>query len=254
MQSVALTSAQLQDLQQRLSALPNGRRPRGLRHRQGTVLSIALAIAPGEVHALVGPNGSGKTTLARALMGAEGYCPASGIVRFADAHLLALPMHERARLGLAIAWQEPVALEGFSVADYLGCGPVKTDAARCLKGLALDPAEYLTRPLDRALSGGERRRIELAAVPGLAPRLAILDEPAAGIDLASLPHIEAAILALRGGGAAALLITHEEAMALKADSGSQLCGARILCQDTPARVVERYKRRLCSRCDGATCP
>jgi ABC-type glutathione transport system ATPase component len=96
MQSVALTSAQLQDLQQRLSALPNGRRPRGLRHRQGTVLSIALAIAPGEVHALVGPNGSGKTTLARALMCAEGYCPASGIVRFADAHLLALPMHERA--------------------------------------------------------------------------------------------------------------------------------------------------------------
>jgi Fe-S cluster assembly ATP-binding protein len=218
------------------------------------LVGIALAIAPGEVHALVGANGSGKTTLARALMGAEGYCPASGTVRFADADLLALPMHERARLGLAIAWQEPVALEGFSVADYLGCGPVKTDAARCLKRVALDPAEYLTRPLDRALSGGERRRIELAAVLSLAPRLAILDEPTAGIDLASLPHIEAAILALREGGAAVLLITHEEAMALKADSASQLCGGRIVCQGTPALVVERYKRRLCSRCDGATCP
>lgn len=215
---------------------------------------IGLAIAPGEVHALVGANGSGKTTLARALMGTEGYAPARGTVQLAGADLLALPMHERARLGLAIAWQEPVALEGFSVADYLGSGPVKTDSATCLRRVALDPAEYLGRPLDRTLSGGERRRIELAAVLSLAPRLAILDEPSAGIDLASVPAIEAAVLALREQGAAVLLITHEEAMALKADSASQLCGGRIVHQGTPALVVERYKRRLCRRCDGVTCP
>lgn len=214
---------------------------------------IDLAIAPGEVHALVGANGSGKTTLARALMGAEGYAPTGGTARFADRDLLALPMHERARLGIATAWQEPVTLEGFSVADYLGCGPVKADPARCLERVALDPGEYLQRHLDRGLSGGERRRIELAAVLSLAPRLAILDGPTAGIDLASLRAIEAAILALREGGAAVLLITHEEGLALKVDSAFQLCGGAIVCQGSPAGVMERFKGRLCRRCDGVTC-
>lgn len=214
---------------------------------------ITLSLARAEVHALVGANGSGKSTLARTLMGAEGYVPATGTVRLGGADLLKLPMHERARLGLAIAWQDPVALEGITVADYLTCGPAKKSASECLRQVALEPAEYLNRPLDRALSGGERRRIELAAILSLAPRLAILDEPTAGIDLASLPHIERAILALRKAGAAVLLITHEESMALQADTASQICGGRIVCRGLPAQVVDRYKRRLCSRCDGVIC-
>jgi Fe-S cluster assembly ATP-binding protein len=214
---------------------------------------IDLSVAAGTVHALVGANGSGKTTLARVLMGAEGYRIASGSVRIDGIDLLALPMHERARHGLAIAWQEPVALEGLSVADYLGCGPVKQPAAACLEQVGLDPAAYLKRPLDRGLSGGERRRIELAAALSLRPRLAILDEPTAGIDLASLPMIEAAIPALRRAGAAVLLITHEEALARQADVASQICGGRIVCCGEPERIVDRYKRRLCSRCDTASC-
>jgi Fe-S cluster assembly ATP-binding protein len=214
---------------------------------------IDLAVTPGTVHALVGANGSGKTTLARLLMGAEGYCIAAGSVRFDDTDLLALPMHERARRGIAIAWQEPVALEGLSVADYLGCGPVKKPAAACLEQVGLDPAAYLSRPLGPSLSGGERRRIELAAVLSLGSRLAILDEPTAGIDLSSLPLIEATIPMLRDAGAAVLLITHEEALARQADVASQICGGRIVCSGEPERVVERYKRRICERCDGGRC-
>lgn len=214
---------------------------------------ISLAIALGEVHALVGANGSGKTTLARVLMGADDLRPAAGGMRFAGEDLLPLPIHERARRGMAIAWQDPVTLEGFTVADYLRCGAVKARPEDCLARVALDPGEYLGRSLDRTLSGGERRRIELAAALSLAPRLAILDEPTAGIDLASLPLIEATVLALREAGSAVLLITHEEAMARQADSASQLCGGRIVCQGRPERVVERYKRRLCDRCDGGRC-
>lgn len=213
---------------------------------------IDLTLAAGEVHALVGANGSGKTTLARLLMGAEGYVAAAGAAFFDGADLLALPMHERARRGVAMAWQEPAGIEGFSVADYLGCGPVKADAAACLERVALEPL-YLSRALDNGLSGGERRRVELAAVLSLGPRLAILDEPTAGIDLSSLPAIEASILALRETGAAVLLITHEEALARQADRASQMCGGRIVCQGNPAEVVERYKRRLCQRCDGMSC-
>lgn len=214
---------------------------------------IALRVRAGTVHALVGANGSGKTSLARLLMGAEGYRAVVGSVRFDGADLLALPMHERARRGIAIAWQEPVVIEGLTVADYLGCGPAKQPAAACLEQVGLDPADYLPRPLDASLSGGERRRIELAAVLTLAPKLAILDEPTAGIDLSSLPLIEAAIPALRRSGAAVLLITHEEALARQADIAAQICGGRIVCSGDPERVVERYKRRLCDRCDGGGC-
>lgn len=214
---------------------------------------IDLSISPGTVHALVGANGSGKTTLARLLMGNEDYRAVAGSVRFEGADLLALPMHERARRGIAIAWQEPVAIEGLTVADYLGCGPVKQPAAACLEQVGLDPADYLRRPLDASLSGGERRRIELAAVLSLGPKLAILDEPTAGIDLSSLPLVEAAIPALRRAGTAVLLITHEEALALHADVAAQICGGRIVCSGDPGRVVERYKRRVCERCDGGGC-
>ena len=214
---------------------------------------IDLTVRSGEVHALVGANGSGKTTLARLLMGAEGYRSSAGAVRFEGTDLLALPMHERARRGIAIAWQEPVALEGLSIADYLGCGPVKQPAAACLEQVGLDPGEYLERPLDRGLSGGERRRIELAALLSLGPRLAILDEPTEGIDLSSLPLIEAAIPALRRAGAAVLLITHEETLARQADVASQICGGRIVCSGKPERVVDRYKHRVCVRCEGERC-
>jgi Fe-S cluster assembly ATP-binding protein len=91
------------------------------------------------------------------------------------------------------------------VADYLSCGPVKTDPVQCLKQVALEPGRYLDRTLSQGLSGGERRRIELAAVLSLNSRLAILDEPNAGIDSALLPYIEKAIPALRERGAAVLL-------------------------------------------------
>ncbi len=214
---------------------------------------VSITVEPGRVHALVGANGSGKTTLARLLIGTEGYRASSGSVRYAADDLIALPMHERARRGIAIAWQDPVELEGLRIADYLGCGAVKLKAADCLKQVGLDPEVYLRRPLDNSLSGGERRRIELAAVLSLSPRLAILDEPTAGIDLSSLPLIEATVLALRQAGTAVLLITHEESLALRADSASQMCGGRVVFSGDPQSVVERYKRRICSQCDGTTC-
>jgi Fe-S cluster assembly ATPase SufC len=80
-----------------------------------------------------------------------------------------------------------------------------------------------------ALSGGELRRIELAAVLGMAPRLAILDEPTAGIDLLSLDEVVGVIRGMAGAGCAVLLITHQQPVAAMADSASQLCGGRIVC-------------------------
>lgn len=87
----------------------------------------------------------------------------------------------------------------------------------------------------------------------LKPRLAILDEPTAGIDMLSLDEVVQVIETLRRNGSAVLLITHQEAVAAHADSASQLCGGRIVCQGKPEAVIANYKARRCTRCDGEVC-
>ena len=143
---------------------------------------LDLAIESHEIHAILGANGSGKTTLAYVLMGCEGYAPSAGTVLFDGTDLLPMKMHERARLGLTLAWQEPARFEGVTVREYLTLGKPDCDAEPGLRQVGLAPDRYLHRRMDKALSGGERHRIELASVLSMKPKLAILDEPSAGID------------------------------------------------------------------------
>lgn len=226
----------------------------GLRLGAKEVLcGLNLAVARGEMHVLLGANGSGKTSLAHLVMGCDGYAPSTGEILFEGKCINALPIHERARLGITLAWQEPARFEGVSVRAYLALGAVAGDPAHHLEAVGLQPSEYLHRPVDKALSGGERKRIELAAVLALRPRLAILDEPSAGIDLLSMDDIVRLIAAMRAAGMTVLLITHQEELALHADRASQLCGGRIVASGTPAEVTENYRARRCRRCDGETC-
>jgi len=213
--------------------------------------NISLSVATGELHALLGANGAGKSSLAYALMGCAAYQSVGGRIVFDGEDITALPLHERARRGLTLAWQEPARFEGLSVADYLSIGG-KAEPADCLRQVGLAAEDYLHRALDKTLSGGERKRIELAGVLALQPRLAILDEPTAGIDFLSQDEITRVIGALRRQGAV-LLITHQEALAAGADRASQLCGGRIVSQGEPAAVIENFKARRCRRCDGKTC-
>jgi Fe-S cluster assembly ATP-binding protein len=229
---------------ERLAYAANGR----------TILSgLDLVVREGEIHALLGANGTGKTTLARIVMGCAGYVPAAGTVRFSGRNLAGLPMHERARLGISMAWQEPVRFEGVTVEDYLSLRPSAIPPAACLQQVGFDPALFLPRALDKTLSGGERKRIELASMIALRPRLALLDEPAAGIDMPSLEEIEAVIAGLRDAGGSVLLITHVEPVARIADRASYLCGGRIVYTGDPATAAERYRQRRCNVCDGVTC-
>jgi Fe-S cluster assembly ATP-binding protein len=222
---------------------------------EGKILlrELSLDVREGEMHALIGANGAGKSSLAYVIMGCAGYTPAAGSLQFAGEPLGALPMHERARRGIALAWQEPARFEGLRVADFLSLGARVDHVAVCLQRVGLRPAAYLRRALDKTLSGGERKRIELAGVLARRPRLAILDEPTAGIDLLSMEDVVALIDALRQDGAAVLLITHQESVAQHADRASQLCGGRIVRTGAPESVIEHYKGRECERCDGVTC-
>ena len=214
---------------------------------------LSLAIEPGEVHALLGTNGTGKSTLAYLVMGCEGYRPTAGEIRFDNNIINELAIHERARLGITMAWQEPVRFEGITVRDYLAIRNPALDAAPFLDRVGLSPDLYLGRMVDKCLSGGERKRIELASVLALAPKLAILDEPDSGIDMLSIHDVINVISAFKNSGAAVLLVTHREEIALIADRASQLCHGRIICTGTPEKVSEHYKLQKCMTCGLVEC-
>jgi len=107
--------------------------------------------------------------------------------------------------------------------------------------------------VDKSVYGGERHRIELASVLSMNPKLAILDEPSAGIDMLSITHIIGIIRAVKAGGGSVILITHQEEVALIADRASQLCAGRIIFSGSPREAVDHFRGRSCVRCDGEVC-
>lgn len=223
------------------------------KHGQAIINQLDLALESGEVHALLGSNGTGKSTLAYAIMGCHGYQIEEGEIIFAGKSLRPLGIAERARLGISMAWQEPVRFEGLSVARYLSLGTPVRGGEEALTMVGLDPGHYMARQVDDSLSGGERKRIELASLLTLPLQLAILDEPDSGIDMLSTLGIIGVINVFRNDGTCVLLITHREEIARIADRASQICGGKILRTGTPREVADRYLGRRCRICDGSEC-
>ena len=214
---------------------------------------FSMTIESSEVHALLGTNGTGKSTLAYLVMGCGGYRPTSGEIVFDGKVINDLKIHERAKLGITMAWQEPVRFEGITVRDYLTLNNKDIDPAHYIGMVGLHPELYLHRMVDKSLSGGERKRIELASILALHPKLAILDEPDSGIDMLSTQDIVNVINAFREHGSSVLLITHREEIVLIADRASQICNGKIVCTGNPEKVAEYYKSKKCFICDGEVC-
>ena len=207
---------------------------------------VNLTVQRSEVHTLLGLNGSGKTSLALTLMGAGGYEPERGRILFDGRDVTGLAVTERARLGLTLAWQDPARFEGLAVADYLALGmkhPSRERIEEALTAVVLSPLAYLGRTVNSALSGGERKRIELAAVYAMQPRLAILDEPDSGIDVLCLDDIMRLIRRMAAEGTSVLLITHRDEMAEVADTASLMCGGAVISTGTPAEVRGYFAQR-----------
>jgi len=212
---------------------------------------VNLRILKGEIHSILGVNGTGKSTLAYVLMGLEGYRPTSGRIVFDGRDITDLPVHERARLGITLSWQEPARFEGLTVEDYLklslrGNGGHLSPEI-CLERVGLNPSLYLGRYVDQTLSGGERKRVELASVLAMKPKLAILDEPDSGIDAPSLDQVMDVIRTLAREKSSVILITHHEEVAMIADRASSLCGGRVLKTGSPDEVA-RFFRNHCRVC------
>ena len=222
-------------------------------HEKEILSNLVFSMEAGEIHALLGTNGTGKSTLAYLIMGCEAYRPSSGEIRFEGRIINDLKIHERAAIGITMAWQEPVRFEGISVRDYLTLINKGTDPSQYLDMVGLSPELYLERMVDKCLSGGERKRIELASILALQPKLAILDEPDSGIDMLSTQDIINVITLFKQHGSSVLLITHREEIALIADRASQICRGGIVYSGSPREVAEYYKSRKCLVCDGEVC-
>lgn len=185
---------------------------------------VSLRIGPGEIHALMGPNGSGKSTLSNVLLGHPDTEVTGGSVRFRGQDLLALPTEERARLGLFLSFQHPIAIPGVTVARFLkaavdsvrGKAVVKaSDFLKEIRELArfLEiPEDFLNRALNDGFSGGEKKRMEMLQMLMLRPSVALLDETDSGLDIDALQVVARGINRLAETNAGLLVITHYERM------------------------------------------
>lgn len=207
---------------------------------------VNLDVHSGQVHVLLGLNGSGKSSLAYAIMGCEGYTPDAGRIFFDGRDLAGLSITERARLGLTLAWQEPARFEGIPIGKYVGLGQKQPDREKvvaALEAVSLPPKYYGYRAADQTLSGGERKRVELAAVYAMQPKLAILDEPDSGIDVLTLGDIAMLIRRMAMQGTAVLLITHRDEMVEIADTASLMCAGAIIFTGAPLEARRYFSTR-----------
>jgi len=171
--------------------------------------SINMAFREGMSYSILGPNGAGKSTIARILMGE--LKPTSGQVLLDGEDVTGLGVTERAKRGISMAWQEPARYEGITVRNYLTLGgklKIGEDEIREVLELVGLPYElYAHRFVDKSLSGGERKRVELASLLLLKPRYAILDEPDSGLDITAGKLIEVILDRFRKCGTTVILIT-----------------------------------------------
>jgi Fe-S cluster assembly ATP-binding protein len=205
---------------------------------------LNLHVNEGEIHGILGENGTGKTSLAYLIMGTHDYKPTGGRIIFEGQDTAKLSVSQRAKKGISLAWQEPVRIEGLRVGDYLklsGDNFGIEQAQHYLGMVGLEPTQYLNRDIDNTLSGGERKRIELASLLAMHPKLAILDEPDSGIDIISLPLILSSIREMSKQGSSVLLITHNENVVEIAHRVSVLCAGKVLMTGLPTETSQWFK-------------
>jgi Fe-S cluster assembly ATP-binding protein len=179
---------------------------------------VDLSVHAGEIHALMGPNGSGKSTLSNVLLGHPKYKVTQGRVLFKGEDVLPLKTWERARKGMFLAFQYPVAVPGVSVANFLrtalkariGEAAVKTFRKLLrekMQLLGMDE-KFASRYVNEGFSGGEKKRLEILQLALLDPSFAVLDETDSGLDIDALRTVSEGINRTAGPEKGFLLITH----------------------------------------------
>ena len=188
---------------------------------------IDLTINKGEIHAVMGPNGSGKSTLANTLAGNPKYVVTEGEILYKGENIADWKPDERARRGIFLAFQYPMAIPGVTVANFLRTalnakrretgtnGDAQAISIPEFRKLMLQKMQLLkldqtfaTRYLNDGFSGGEKKRVEILQMAVLNPELAVLDETDSGLDIDALRIVSEGVNAVAGPNIGILLITH----------------------------------------------
>jgi Fe-S cluster assembly ATP-binding protein len=184
---------------------------------------VNLTVSQGEVHALMGPNGSGKSTLANTLLGHPKYKVTKGDILIDGQSLIDLTPDKRAKKGLFLAFQYPVAVPGVTMFSFLRAAynAVHTDEknqaptifefketlAERMKLLEMDES-FMNRYLNEGFSGGEKKRAEILQLAMLKPKFAVLDETDSGLDIDALRVVAEGVSKLASNDLGILVITH----------------------------------------------
>jgi Fe-S cluster assembly ATP-binding protein len=229
---------------------------------------VNLLINKGEVHALMGPNGSGKSTLASVLMGHPKYEVTEGEILFKGENVLEMEPDERARKGLFLAFQYPVAVPGVNFANFLrmslnairkGRGEGQVDKDGTIK--PIPPAEFrrllreklallkmdetfMQRYLNEGFSGGEKKRAEILQMALLQPEIAIMDETDSGLDIDGIRIVGDTVNSLLGPNLGLLVITHYPRILnyIKPHFVHVMVGGRIVLEGGPELAHELEQR------------
>lgn len=211
--------------------------------RREVVRDISLSVEAGEVTGLLGPNGAGKTTAFYMIVG---LVPADGgRIELDGQDVTRLPMHERARLGLGYLPQEASVFRRLSVADNLLAiletrpGLKREERQRRLEELLEElNIGHVRDTLGMSLSGGERRRVEIARALAAEPRFMLLDEPFAGVDPLAVGDIQRIVRQLAGRGIGVLITDHSVRETLGICSKAFIVAAgSVLASGTPAEIL-----------------
>ena len=206
---------------------------------------LDLTVNKGEIHALMGPNGSGKSTLANVIMGQPNLDVTEGQIIFGGEDITEADPDERARAGLFMAFQYPVAIPGVTVTKYLRMIMNAHREARGEPEISLKefrktvegameltnvPREFASRYLNEGFSGGEKKRMEILQLALQQPAVAILDETASGLDIDALNTVAHGVNTVAAqSDKGVLIITHYQ---------------RILHMVQPSRVSIMFEGRI----------
>ena len=221
---------------------------------------VDLHVRSGEFHALMGPNGSGKSTLANAVMGHPNLEVTDGQILFDGEDITEADPDVRARSGLFMAFQYPVAIPGVTTAKYLrmvmnahrearGEQPISLKDFRKTVEAAMEltnvPKEFSSRYINDGFSGGEKKRMEILQLALQQPKLAVLDETDSGLDIDALNTVSHGVnVVAEQSGMGALIITHYQRILhlVKPEFVHIMFEGRIVKEGGPELVEQLEKR------------
>ena len=213
------------------------------------VKDVSLRVKSAQVIGLLGPNGAGKTTCFYMILGIVG--ADAGCIEIDGVGITGLPMHQRARRGIGYLPQEASIFRRMNVGDnILSILETRRDLNRRQRHARRDElleefhVEHLRDSLGQALSGGERRRVEIARALAMEPKFILLDEPFAGVDPISVGDIKGIIQHLQQRGIGVLITDHNVREALDICETAYIVGeGRIIAEGSPQAVLDNARVR-----------